>query len=565
MSENPITGTYLPAPGGVDPEKIQTVRKRLESYWLALFPDHDLRPGTVQGDLHLRPLSELVAALETAVERFRSDLIPENVANGVIYDCEFVKQYLQGFAVYDTPERKALGIVRLAFNSDEDRVLPGGLRFRFDASPDNEFTMVSTEPGDLLVRKVGEPAPGSGASAGLSENGTVWVVDVLLEGVMETSVLAGSSAATSEAVPGLVSAVAVADFVQGAAENDVPKLAELSRATAYAAGGAVRGGVEALVKLQVPQTGRVRAFAAGDKEMLRASANALGFPVPAMDVYFRGDASFAASTQTLKLRYFPESRTFRGVLNLAQTPMFVDAVNWASLPYEPNRTIYSIPADPATAPGVSCGYSSRETLVIVVEMPFEDGKPMIDVRGNTPAEYHAWFDVTYRFDPLLAAAETVLAGRDYAPAGLDILVRGFNPAVLDVLKIKHVRALGSVAAYDEAAKRIAAYVNTAPLPSQAVIAEIALGCGVRDVVGVEPAGRIFTTAADNVATLDELTFMDEPEVLAANSSPAPELPVAGMASLVPDVVDPSTMAAFTGGTVAVFADAGDIVFEATEV
>ena len=71
-------------------EKLYETRERLVDYIRVKFDDVDLNPNTVVGDLIVTPQTYTIAALETGMERFMSDLDLGNVAEDVIWNCDFV-------------------------------------------------------------------------------------------------------------------------------------------------------------------------------------------------------------------------------------------------------------------------------------------------------------------------------------------------------------------------------------------------------------------------------------------------------------------------------------------
>jgi hypothetical protein len=56
----------------------------------------------VIGDLIVTPQAYVITALEEGVSKILSDVSLENVSNGIVYNCDFVKQYLKNFGVDDT-------------------------------------------------------------------------------------------------------------------------------------------------------------------------------------------------------------------------------------------------------------------------------------------------------------------------------------------------------------------------------------------------------------------------------------------------------------------------------
>ena len=98
MADFDFVSTYFPKPGELSAADLQSMRDRLNTFGRIAFPDIDMRPDSVFGAYALTPLACFLAGLEEAMRRFRSDLQLGNVADGIIYDCDFVTAFLQNWA-----------------------------------------------------------------------------------------------------------------------------------------------------------------------------------------------------------------------------------------------------------------------------------------------------------------------------------------------------------------------------------------------------------------------------------------------------------------------------------
>ena len=90
MANPDLVNTYFPSVDELTEEEIQDARRRLEVFLKQFDSEIDTRPNTPFGDLHLTNLARILAAMETAQGRFMSDLDLEQIANGIIYNCDFV-------------------------------------------------------------------------------------------------------------------------------------------------------------------------------------------------------------------------------------------------------------------------------------------------------------------------------------------------------------------------------------------------------------------------------------------------------------------------------------------
>ena len=109
---------YMPAIEDLSVEDLTDVRDRLSTYLRSheAFADIDTRPNSVVGDLILSPLSHIMASMEIAMNRILSDIDLGNVSQGTIYNCDFVKQYLNNFGQGQVYEYPATGVVRLVLS-----------------------------------------------------------------------------------------------------------------------------------------------------------------------------------------------------------------------------------------------------------------------------------------------------------------------------------------------------------------------------------------------------------------------------------------------------------------
>ena len=124
--------TYFPDVADVDEASLLSARQRLDTFLKQKFPNLDTRPNSVFGDLGLSPYAYLVACHEIAMGRFMSDLDLEQVANGVIYNCDFVKKYIQNFATVDQTTLQSSGVIRLVFCNNDSYTIDRRARFIFN-------------------------------------------------------------------------------------------------------------------------------------------------------------------------------------------------------------------------------------------------------------------------------------------------------------------------------------------------------------------------------------------------------------------------------------------------
>ena len=122
--------TYVPAFVELTAEEVSDCRERLATLFSTMFHDIDTAPNTVTGDLILTPQAYQIAALEKGMDRFMSDLDLGNVANGNVYNCDFVGKYLSNFAVANSTELRSSGVIRLVFTRESTYILDRGRQFK---------------------------------------------------------------------------------------------------------------------------------------------------------------------------------------------------------------------------------------------------------------------------------------------------------------------------------------------------------------------------------------------------------------------------------------------------
>ena len=125
---------YLPAIDEIGEDTLADARQRILDYLHTKeeFKTVDMRPNSVFGDLVLSPLSHILAAFETGTSRMFSDLDLSNVAAGTIYNCDFVKKYLDNFGQGQVYEYPSTGVVQLQFSSPDPKLVDAGSKFLFE-------------------------------------------------------------------------------------------------------------------------------------------------------------------------------------------------------------------------------------------------------------------------------------------------------------------------------------------------------------------------------------------------------------------------------------------------
>ena len=223
---------YMPSSVELTQEELYDTRSRLEQYCLSAFPDVETNPNTVLGDLLVTPQSYTLTAIEKAITRFASDLDLGNVANGVIYNCDFVREWLKNFATDISASLRPSGVVRLVFNTNKQYVLDRGTQFSIN---DVIFSIYLPNIGDFTIYRPGETVPPGVNGTTLKDTGSggyfadVPVVGAVAENPEEINIPAGTSVLLSVVIPELAEASALDDFDPGSETISLPDLAKRAR------------------------------------------------------------------------------------------------------------------------------------------------------------------------------------------------------------------------------------------------------------------------------------------------------------------------------------------------
>jgi len=149
MNEVKLTD-YLPQVEEISDETLLDVRGRIETYLRSRYADSlDMSPNSVFGDLILGPLAYLVASFEMAASRIFSDIDLANVAEGQIYNCDFVKEYLENFGLAQRSTTPATGVVQVSFSEPGEYILDASTSFLF-ASEGKDFVFEMADVTDYL-------------------------------------------------------------------------------------------------------------------------------------------------------------------------------------------------------------------------------------------------------------------------------------------------------------------------------------------------------------------------------------------------------------------------------
>lgn len=558
MSE--ILTHYYPDFNELTQEQIREARATLENSYRTVFPDLDMRPNSVFGDMWLTPAALHIAALDVAISRYKSDLNLGNIAAGVIWDCDFVAAYLRNFSTLQDTSVLSYGAVRLVFADGQPRTLPRGLVLN-SADGDLEYRLRLVLPGGLNI-----VAPGGSWVSGVNNAQLVptaesgWWVDVQVKGEYadrDTPPDAGETLLLSEDIPGLVSATTVSAFSSGFPSLRLKTVAEMTQETFYSASSTTKAGLRSFILRQFPDIAGVSVVHTGDLEMQRP-------PVRAVDAYVRA-ANSLEDVIIVRLPFYPGEDLFAGELLLPGLPVRIDQVVLAAAPgttFDYNIHVRS--RDGVAAPLVACGNSLLQQLYLTAPQTYDtDLDPVIPTVVLGGVEY-ADFQVTYLRDPAFDSVSSVLTAPENVPVGVSVLPRQLMAVTVRSLVVQYRRKPGTTVNISQARQEIAEYVNGMTWPATLAVPRIVdslFYAGAVDVVDVliDAVGEL--SPANTVVPDGTPEPWDDLAAFMAAGVSVPEVTYTTFPALTIPVTHPSVNGAISPVNSRYLLEAGDITFE----
>ena len=487
-----------------------SARQRLDIILKQKYPNLDTRPNSVFGDLGISPYAYLVACHEIAMERFMSDLDLEQVANGVIYNCDFVKKYIQNFATVDQTTLKSSGVIRLVFCADDSYTIDLRARYIFDT--DNEFTLRLANPGSLDVLPVGSiPSPYTNEYVLKQISETEYAIDVGVVGTMVSQVSVGDVATTDYTVTDLTNIVAVTNFEFGLPAESLATLAAKTREAFYSATLTTRAGANNYLSREFPDLAATSPIIPGDTAAVRAAVNPLGVANGKMDICVQSKNFGTTVAQTLQLTYSASGASgpaYYGKLDLLEVPQVIDSIQYAGDITVDLGTkgptgeinVLSKSSDFAKAPLLTSSYSTYEDYWIRIVAPSASGfdfNPINDISG---AQYN-YFTINYKADPLVKVVSDTLNSSNLTPIGVDVLVKGYVPIYINSLLITYTKKAGVRVALETARNEIYNYfkgLGYNKIYAASKIYDAMYYAGADDVVSISVNSQIQWSVADKI-------------------------------------------------------------------
>ena len=393
MNEVKITD-YLPEAEEISTETLVDVRTRISTYLESRFADSiDMSPNSVFGDLILSPLSYLIASFEIAASRLFSDIDLANVAEGQIYNCDFVKEYLDNFGLSQRVSTPSTGVVRVTFSQPGSYILDAATRFIFTYNG-QEYAYAMADVTDFIQLEYDIPE-GSESETKKELNRTgedEYSINIPVIGPAGVHVEKDVNCATNITIPEVVEVKSVAIFDPGVLPENVMELANKTRNTYYAASLSSRNGCLSFLLQTYPELRGVSPVVSGDAEIFRTTENLFGVQQGVMDIFVKSKRNFITDTTSIPLAYNGNLQRWVGKLTTNQGPpvriLDIKLAGEDTSIDEEDFEIVGKVTDIKKYPGLSGSYSPNEKLGLYINQDPENlgedpvlSPDLIDVTG----------------------------------------------------------------------------------------------------------------------------------------------------------------------------------------
>jgi len=441
--------TYWPAVADIDPARVASIRAAQTLLVETAAPGIDTSPGTTLGDLHMTPAAWDKAATEVAWGRFASDLDPENVRKGTVFNCEFVRAYLSAFG-QDPEAEGAWGLARLVFATNNPVTVDRSTVFLVAR---NEFQLGLPQAGPLYLNQT--PQPGENHKTLVRIGADRWAVDVVLKGVTGSE---GDSTTIrlDRDIEGLVEVTLVSSMQPGAEPTSLQEMARRLRSLNNCRQPVTRGGATGMVTTRFPEITAVSAVLSGDPEQVRDDLNPMLLPGGKLDLCVKSNLIVQERMTVRLTRSGTATPYYSGLLKFPSPAISVDSVMFGTTVVA--GELIHIPT--TELPGLSAAYTEHQQLFLRVPA----GTVPSTLVGDALV---ADFEVTWQLDAAQSVVTEWLKSDDNKAAGINILPRWFTPYVIDSLDVWYNRKGGVVFDREKAREELLQKFNLHHLDSPA--------------------------------------------------------------------------------------------------
>ena len=500
--------TYFPELASIPQADLASARSMLVQWLEPYFADTDMSYGSVMGDRGITPLSAALAAMNIALGRVMSDMIPGNVAAGTIYSCDFVSKFLGNFGVYDLSPVASAGVVRMIFSAD----LSPGTTLNIDSAVMFQF--------GSFVYRVAAPATvlPSGSDTSLGSplrqlTASSWAVDLNVTGVNPGSVAIGTAGASNVTPANLISITAATPLTASVTPASLVALAKLTQRSVLTA-NATPAGLESFVLDRISGGLSADVITPGDGEFAAAGGNApTSWNSPDVVMFYRSATEMTPVTQDFVLTWDPtigpfvtgtsgaRKGAYAGEVPFLYPPDKITALSWA-----PDSSVDISPYVGFRTTGAR-GSIDEAYRMIVEYVPSASGLGNAVV-GTGVSPMTATFSVTYLCDPTAKHVSSILSAREFKPVGYALKVVRPVTAWIDTAEIHYVRSPGTSMNLEQARQEISAYLNGCHSPqnlSESHIVDAMRWAGAAKVNSINLTARLSQTAADLERRTDGIT------------------------------------------------------------
>jgi hypothetical protein len=488
-----LLNSYFPSVSELTDEQLRESRSVLEGVVRVKYPEQDTRPGSVFGDLHLNPAAVTAASCSEAVRRLVSDLTLENVAGGLVYNPDVVREYLKNYVPTGGSGLMSYGVIRLVFSGDVTALFGDDGFFEFTSgmyfSPGGDVKFVPRvfDEGSIRIYPVGSYLggfEGSNSYALSRTSSTRYFVDIPVIGDSIVAVLEGASMAPSVVVPLLESITVLGDFFVPALLTESLRTQARRAVIGFnAASFNTRRGVVKAVNDEFPDVSYVSTVVTGDVEMCRSVVGLVD--LPSCDVHVRTPLYGSTVREVVPLTYDSVAGVFYGEFHPAHVPLRIKSMRVAAGATGNNVdfTSYLIPRNPEML-GVSSAFGRLADYALRVPMVFSsNGDPLIPFNneGVTPLQY---FEVTYLADIGFNSVRAFLESDGNRPVGVSEHVRTAIPVFVEDIELRYTPEAGRVLDTNRVTEETALHFNksTPEFPfSPSQVIESAFFAGARSV------------------------------------------------------------------------------------
>jgi hypothetical protein len=365
MSDVKITN-YLPEISEISTATLVDARDRIKTYLSAEFGDTvDMAPNSVFGDLVLNPIAHLVAGFEIAANRLFSDIDLTNVAEGTVYNCEFVQKYLENFGLSQRLEFPSTGVIRLTFTKPGSYTLDARSSILFTLN-NVDYVFKFSEVDDFIT--IASSIEGEEETASkrklIKINENEYVVNMPVTGPAGVAILKSTEGSSNISIANLKSVKSVIDFDPGVLPENVMELANKAQTTYYASSLTNRTGCLSFLLQTFPELQGVSPVLSGDSEMARGTTNILGVSEGVMDIHVKSRKTFVTEFLTQRLAYSNTLGRWQGTLTSRSGPPVqiqnITRTGGGSVTYD----VYGKSSDSYVYPNLSASYSLEEILAV---------------------------------------------------------------------------------------------------------------------------------------------------------------------------------------------------------